>query len=91
MKSETNDGLERSERGKTIRGEKSQSGRGRRRSRGGKGRGVGIRGGERRVDGYGLEELVKALEELVDELVEDRKSQQRPVGCVQDGEEEWGR
>ncbi len=37
-----------------------------------------------------LEELVKAHEEFVDELVEDRKSQQRPVGCVQDGDEERG-
>jgi hypothetical protein len=26
-----------------------------------------------------LEELLKALEELVDELVEDHKSQQRPI------------
>jgi hypothetical protein len=35
-----------------------------------------------------LEELVKALEELVKELVEDRRSQQHPVECGQDVNEE---
>ncbi len=37
-----------------------------------------------------LEELVKALKKLFDDLVEDCKSQQCPFDCMQDVDEERG-